>query len=393
MGDADDAFPLDPNEAFDNDHDGVGDNADADDDNDGVPDEEDTELDQIEAVDDFDQDGLDEEDPDDDNDGVPDEDDVYPFDPTEHANHDGDAVGDNADTDDDNDGYNDTVDAFPFDASEWADNDNDGQGDNADVDDDNDGVVDELDAFPYDASSSADIDNDGVADLLDVDVDGDGVPNQIDASLWTSPSGPTTTAMASETTWMLTTTTTGCWTSSMLILSTVGIVRIHPPVNRHGPVRKHQHDAVDSASRLFIRGKRCTRCEEDLGEIRKQRISRERGGETAVSRIFNRNLKDLLDPKWWIVIVGHTIFSALVPLFQSEVGSDYFTNATFGLLNTVVLVAIPVHHRACSGEDGGGDGGCSLRMAVDDDRHRSSERFRFQSGACASVPLQVLDQP
>ena len=61
-----------------------------------------------------------------------------------------------------------------------------------------------------------------------------------------------------------------------------------------------------------------------------------------MSRIFNRNLKDLLDPKWWIVIVAipHTIFSALVPLFQSEVGSDYFTNATFGLLNTVVLVAI-----------------------------------------------------
>ena len=61
-----------------------------------------------------------------------------------------------------------------------------------------------------------------------------------------------------------------------------------------------------------------------------------------MKRIFDRNLRDLLNPKWWIVIVAipHTIFSALVPLLQSEVGSDYFTNATFGLLNTVVLVSI-----------------------------------------------------
>lgn len=61
-----------------------------------------------------------------------------------------------------------------------------------------------------------------------------------------------------------------------------------------------------------------------------------------MKRIFDRNLKDLLTPKWWIVIVAipHTIFSAIVPLLQSEVGSDYFTDATFGLLNTVVLVSI-----------------------------------------------------
>lgn len=79
-----------------------------------------------------------------------------------------------------------------------------------------------------------------------------------------------------------------------------------------------------------------------MGEIRKQRCVLYRRGEQAMSRIFNRNLKDLLNPKWWIVIVAipHTIFSALVPLLQSEVGSDYFTNATFGLLNTVVLVSI-----------------------------------------------------
>jgi hypothetical protein len=59
-------------------------------------------------------------------------------------------------------------------------------------------------------------------------------------------------------------------------------------------------------------------------------------------RIFDRNIKELLEPKWWLVIVAipHTIFSAIVPLVQSEVGSDYFTNATFGLLNSVVLVSI-----------------------------------------------------
>ena len=61
-----------------------------------------------------------------------------------------------------------------------------------------------------------------------------------------------------------------------------------------------------------------------------------------MKRIFDRNIRQLLDPKWWLVIVAipHTIFSAIVPLLQSEVGSDYFTNATFGLLNTVVLVSI-----------------------------------------------------
>lgn len=38
--DKDDAFPLDPNESVDTDHDGIGNNADLDDDNDGVPDAE-----------------------------------------------------------------------------------------------------------------------------------------------------------------------------------------------------------------------------------------------------------------------------------------------------------------------------------------------------------------
>ena len=38
VNDVDDAFPLDPKEQYDTDHDGIGDNADTDDDNDGIPD-------------------------------------------------------------------------------------------------------------------------------------------------------------------------------------------------------------------------------------------------------------------------------------------------------------------------------------------------------------------
>lgn len=53
-------------------------------------------------------------DADDDNDGVPDTLDVYPLDPLESANHDGDLLGDNADLDDDNDGVADADDEAPL---------------------------------------------------------------------------------------------------------------------------------------------------------------------------------------------------------------------------------------------------------------------------------------
>ncbi|MCW1884189.1 hypothetical protein OKA04_05565 [Luteolibacter flavescens] len=45
--------------------------------------------------------------PDYDMDGIPDEEDDFPGDPTEHSDHDGDGIGDNADPDDDNDGMPD----------------------------------------------------------------------------------------------------------------------------------------------------------------------------------------------------------------------------------------------------------------------------------------------
>ena len=71
-----DAFPLDPNESEDTDHDGIGNNADLDDDNDGVPD----------ALD------------------------AFPLDSTESSDFDADGIGDNADSDDDNDGIPDSRD-------------------------------------------------------------------------------------------------------------------------------------------------------------------------------------------------------------------------------------------------------------------------------------------
>jgi len=146
-----------------------------------------------------------------DNDGVSDSNDVFPNDPTETSDFDGDGIGDNADPDDDNDGVEDSSDALPFDATETVDTDDDGIGNNADTDDDNDGLSDaeegELgtdpllidtdsdgvndleDEYPLDPNESADSDGDGVGDNSDwapndstesVDTDGDGEGNNAD---------------------------------------------------------------------------------------------------------------------------------------------------------------------------------------------------------------------
>ena len=85
-----------------------------------------------------------------DGDGCPDSVDIFPYDPTECYDNDGDGIGDNADPNDDNDIRNDDEDAFPFDSTEWEDTDGDGIGNNADIDDDNDGVPDEEDRDPLD---------------------------------------------------------------------------------------------------------------------------------------------------------------------------------------------------------------------------------------------------
>ncbi|MCB1693886.1 MAG: thrombospondin type 3 repeat-containing protein, partial [Pseudomonadales bacterium] len=103
-----DSFPEDPNEQYDLDMDGIGDNADNDVDGDGVNDDED----------------------------------AFPLDASESSDLDQDGIGDNSDDDIDGDGYPNAQDRFPEDPSEWVDTDNDGIGDNSDEDADGDGVPD-----------------------------------------------------------------------------------------------------------------------------------------------------------------------------------------------------------------------------------------------------------
>lgn len=79
--DTEDLFPYDASECYDNDGDGIGDNADPNDDNDPLNDDED----------------------------------AFPFDPTEWEDTDLDGIGNNADDDDDNDGVPDVEDRDPKD--------------------------------------------------------------------------------------------------------------------------------------------------------------------------------------------------------------------------------------------------------------------------------------
>ncbi len=148
--DLEDAFPLDPTESLDTDHDGIGNNADLDDDGDGFSD-----ADEISCGTnplnfgyrplDMDGDGIaDCIDADRDGDGVDNDLDVFPDNPYMAYDSDGDGIGDEIDADDDNDGVIDSEDAFPLDPAEHSDVDNDGIGDNADTDIYNDGFEDSI---------------------------------------------------------------------------------------------------------------------------------------------------------------------------------------------------------------------------------------------------------
>ncbi|MRX26971.1 hypothetical protein [Kangiella sp. HZ709] len=235
VDDANDAFPLDPNETTDTDGDGTGDNADTDDDNDTFSDVDEgtcgsDPLDELSLPTDTDSDGLCDNgvDDDDDNDTYLDINDAFPLDPAEWLDTDSDGIGNNADTDDDgdtfsdidenicgsnplsavsvpvdtdsdglcdngvdldddNDNFLDTNDAFPLDPAEWLDTDSDGTGNNADTDDDGDNYSD-LDegvcgSDPLDNGSvPTDTDGDGLCDNgVDDDDDNDGTPDALDA--------------------------------------------------------------------------------------------------------------------------------------------------------------------------------------------------------------------
>jgi Ca2+-binding EF-hand superfamily protein len=204
VGDNSDVFPNDANESSDLDGDGIGDNGDEDADGDGTPNDvddfplasssndadNDGVVNEIDAFPNnpneyFDADGDgtgDNADLDDDNDGYADTVDAFPNDASEYLDSDGDGMGDNEDQfpndanekkDSDGDGVGDNADAFPSNFNDWADTDNDGVGDNADafpndateiVDSDGDGVGNNADAFPYNANEQSDSDGNGVGD-------------------------------------------------------------------------------------------------------------------------------------------------------------------------------------------------------------------------------------
>ncbi|MFH0834107.1 MAG: PKD domain-containing protein [Patescibacteria group bacterium] len=180
VNDAKDVFPLDPTEWEDTDKDGIGNNADPDDDNDRLPDSAEAQLGTDPLNPDTDGDGVEKcsdlldkfpldknECFDSDGDGVGDNSDQFPNDPSESGDCDKDGIGNNADPDDDNDGVLDAKDALPCDAGETLDCDKDGIGNNQDQDDDNDGVEDSKDAFPCDPNESKDSDQDGLGDNAD----------------------------------------------------------------------------------------------------------------------------------------------------------------------------------------------------------------------------------
>ena len=115
-----------------------------------------------------------------DQDGVLNTEDVFPFDPAETNDSDGDGIGDNSDSDVDGDGIDNEVDNCPIANDDQLDTDDDGLGDACDPDKDGDGRDNSSDAFPLDPTETHDSDGDGVGNTADDDDDNDGIDDTLD---------------------------------------------------------------------------------------------------------------------------------------------------------------------------------------------------------------------
>lgn len=94
-----------------------------------------------------------------DGDGVTDGEDLFPTDPTQSVDADGDGYGDNT--------SGSRADLFPEDTDDWFDFDGDGIGDNADLDDDNDNLTDISELENNTNPKNNDTDGDGFNDTID----------------------------------------------------------------------------------------------------------------------------------------------------------------------------------------------------------------------------------
>lgn len=204
-----DAFPKNPNESLDTDHDGIGDTADLDRDGDSLSNQAETLLGTNPVLNDTDSDlipdnldncplfGSDSSQTDSDldgigdvcetdadDDGLTDEDEILAGTNPLNPDSDQDGVKDGPevsqgsnplDDDTDNDGYIDGQDALPLNPLEHSDADRDGLGDLSDL-------------CPNDADAdNLDTDTDGIGDACDSDDDGDGVADAIELRIGANP--------------------------------------------------------------------------------------------------------------------------------------------------------------------------------------------------------------
>ena len=61
-----------------------------------------------------------------------------------------------------------------------------------------------------------------------------------------------------------------------------------------------------------------------------------------IERILKTDLTSILNPNIWLLIVAipHTLFGALVPMYQTSYGSNEFTAASYGLVTAIMLLSI-----------------------------------------------------